>query len=72
MVESSLRLFGLDNALRRELVEGSPEVHAVPGYGAIQIGRHEFCHWENGVGDSWSGEPERLSAMPHQLLASPG
>lgn len=51
MVESSLRLFGLEDPLHRELVEGSLEVYAVPGYGAIQIGRHEFCHWEDGVED---------------------
>ncbi len=51
MVENSLRLFGQTNPLRREIVEGSLEVHRVPGYGAIQIGRHEFCHWENGAED---------------------
>jgi hypothetical protein len=51
MVESSLRLFGQESPLHRELVPGSLEVHAVPGYGAIQIGRHEFCHWENGAED---------------------
>ena len=50
-VESSKRLFGLESPLRRELVEGSLEVHEVPGYGAIQIGQHEFCHWEGGVYD---------------------
>ena len=51
MVDSTLRLFSLDDPLHRELVDGSLEVHAVPGYGAIQIGRHEFCHWDNGVED---------------------
>lgn len=30
---------------------GSTEIHAVPGYGAIQIGRHAFCHWEDGAQD---------------------
>lgn len=51
MIENSLRLFGQENSLRREIVEGSLEVHRVPGYGAIQLGRHEFCHWENGAED---------------------
>jgi hypothetical protein len=51
LVESSRRLFGQASPLRRELVEGSMEVHAVPGYGAIQIARHEFCHWANGAQD---------------------
>lgn len=23
----------------------------MPGYGAIQIGQHEFCHEENGIDD---------------------
>ena len=39
-------LFAQDNGLRRELVVGSMEVHPIPGYGAMQIGRHEFCHRE--------------------------
>lgn len=51
LVESSERLFALESPLRRTLVEGSLEVHPVPGYGAIQIGQHEFCHRENGVDD---------------------
>lgn len=36
------------NDLKRELVSGSLEVYPVPGYGAIQIGTHRFCHTENG------------------------
>jgi hypothetical protein len=51
MVANSRRLFSQDSPLRRELVDGSMEVHAVPGYGAIQVGRHEFCHWEAGARD---------------------
>jgi len=39
------------NDLKRELVEGSCEVYAVPGYGAMQIGKHRFCHTENGKYD---------------------
>jgi hypothetical protein len=37
--------------LRRDLVEGSSEVYAVPGYGAMQIGKHRFCHTENSRND---------------------
>lgn len=37
--------------LRRELVEGSLEVYPIKDYGAIQKGRHTFCHEENGRDD---------------------
>ena len=37
--------------LRRDLVEGSDEVYSVPGYGAMQIGKHRFCHTENNKKD---------------------
>jgi ketosteroid isomerase-like protein len=37
--------------LRRELVESSHEVYAIPRYGAIQKGKHTFCHEENGQDD---------------------
>lgn len=37
-----------NNQLRRDLVEGSLEVYPIPGYGAIQVGTHRFCHLENG------------------------
>lgn len=50
-VSSSRRLFSTNAPLRRRLVPGSLQVHPIPGYGAIQIGRHEFCHWENGRDD---------------------
>jgi hypothetical protein len=39
------------NDLRRELVKGSSEIFSVPGYGAMQIGQHRFCHTENGKQD---------------------
>lgn len=51
LVENSQRLFGQASPLRRRLIAGSLEVHPVPGYGAIQIGKHEFCHEENGIND---------------------
>jgi hypothetical protein len=34
--------------LKRELVKGSLEVYPIPGYGAMEIGAHTFCHPENG------------------------
>lgn len=34
--------------IRRELVPGSMEVYAVPGYGAIQVGSHRFYNTEKG------------------------
>ena len=40
--------FRNENKLSRELVKGSMEVHPIKGYGAIQIGSHQFRHFENG------------------------
>jgi Domain of unknown function (DUF4440) len=39
------------NDLRRDLVKGSLEVYPIPGYGAMEIGSHTFCHTENGKQD---------------------
>jgi hypothetical protein len=39
------------NDLRRELVKGTLEVYPIPGYGAMEIGSHNFCHTENGKQD---------------------
>lgn len=33
--------------LKRELLKESLEVYPLPGYGAIEIGEHRFCHQEN-------------------------
>ncbi len=40
-----------NNGLKRELVKGSLEVYPIPGYGAMEIGAHTFCHLENGKQD---------------------
>jgi hypothetical protein len=40
-----------NNGLRRDLVKGSLEVYPIPGYGAMEIGSHTFCHLENGTQD---------------------
>ncbi|MBK5270065.1 MAG: nuclear transport factor 2 family protein [Bacteroidia bacterium] len=41
----------LNNQLKRELVKGSLEVYPIPGYSALEIGAHTFCHLENGKQD---------------------
>lgn len=40
-----------NNGLKRELVKQSLEVYPIPGYGAMEIGVHTFCHQENGKQD---------------------
>ena len=50
-INSLKRTAELNNHLKRELVKGSLEVYPVPGYGAMQIGAHTFCHLENGKND---------------------
>lgn len=37
--------------LKRELLKESVEVYPIPGYGAVQIAQHRFCHMENGKMD---------------------
>lgn len=41
-------IFNRDYDLKRNLVEESLEVHPIEGYGAIEVGRHQFKHVENG------------------------
>lgn len=43
-MKQSKEIFSRPNSPRRELVPGTLEVHPIPGYGAIQIGAHRFCH----------------------------
>jgi hypothetical protein len=40
-----------NNRLKRQLVKESLEVYPIPGYGAMEIGQHTFCHLENGKQD---------------------
>jgi hypothetical protein len=44
-------VFANNKDIRRDLVDGSLEVHPIKGFGAIQIGAHRFCHTENGEED---------------------
>ncbi|GAB3012568.1 nuclear transport factor 2 family protein [Bowmanella dokdonensis] len=51
-LKSTMNLFSSDSDLTRELLPEYTEVHPVPGYGAIQSGRHRFCHTaQNGQPD---------------------
>lgn len=43
------RMFAQDNGMRRELVAGTLEAFPLPGYGAMEVGAHRFCHVENGA-----------------------
>lgn len=42
------QMFGQAAPIRRELVPGTLEVFPVKNYGAMEVGRHRFCHVENG------------------------
>lgn len=37
--------------LKRTLLKETMEVYPVPGFGAVQIAEHRFCHMENGKMD---------------------
>ena len=41
-------IFNRDYDLKRNLIKESLEVHPIEGYGAIEIGTHQFKHIENG------------------------
>ena len=41
-------IFERDYDLKRNLIKESLEVHPIEGYGAIEIGKHQFKHIENG------------------------
>jgi len=41
-------IFNREYDLKRTLIKESLEVHSIEGYGAIEIGKHQFSHIENG------------------------
>ena len=41
-------IFNRDYDLKRNLIKESLEIHPIEGYGAIEIGKHQFKHIENG------------------------
>jgi ketosteroid isomerase-like protein len=51
VIENTNKLFEQNNGLKRTLINGSLEVYPINDYGAIQTGRHQFCHQENGKDD---------------------
>jgi len=51
VAEGLTRVLTNNGDLRRELVPGTLEVYPVPGYGAMELGVHRFCHTENGKQD---------------------
>lgn len=46
--ENFKSIFNRDYVLKRNLIKESLEVHPIEGYGAIEIGKHQFKHIENG------------------------
>lgn len=50
-IKDFAQLFGQPAAIHRELIPGTLEVYPIKDYGAIEIGRHRFCHVENGKDD---------------------
>lgn len=46
--ENFQSIFNRDYSLTRSLIKESLEVHPIQGYGAIEIGKHQFSHIENG------------------------
>ena len=41
-------IFNREYTLTRSLIKESLEVHPIEGYGAIEVGSHQFSHIENG------------------------
>ena len=41
-------IFNRDYKLKRNLIKESLEVHPIEGYGAMEVGSHQFRHIENG------------------------
>ena len=49
--EGFKNMFASAPDIRRDLEPGSLEVYPIKDYGAMEIGRHRFCHKENGKDD---------------------
>jgi ketosteroid isomerase-like protein len=45
------QMFAQPVRIRRELVPGSLEIFPIKNYGAMEVGRHRFCHVEGGKQD---------------------
>ena len=51
LIDNTKRLFAQNNGLKRTLVPNSLEIYPIKDYGALQIGKHTFCHSEDGRDD---------------------
>jgi len=49
--EDFKKMFASTPDIRRDLEPGSLQVYPIKDYGAMEIGRHRFCHKENGRDD---------------------
>jgi ketosteroid isomerase-like protein len=49
--EGFRKMFASMPDIRRDLEPGSLQVYPIKDYGAMEIGRHRFCHKENGKDD---------------------
>jgi ketosteroid isomerase-like protein len=49
--EDFRKMFASTPDIRRDLEPGSLQVYPIKDYGAMEIGRHRFCHKENGKDD---------------------
>ena len=49
--EDFKKMFASTPDIRRDLEPGSLQVYPIKDYGAMEIGRHRFCHKENGKDD---------------------
>lgn len=49
--EGFRKMFASMPDIRRDLEPGSLQVYPIKDYGAMEIGRHRFCHKENGTDD---------------------
>lgn len=49
--EGFTKMFAGTPDIHRDLVKGTLEVYPIKDYGAIEIGRHRFCHREDGKND---------------------
>lgn len=50
-IENSRKLFEKNTGLQRNLLLKSVEIYPIKNYGAIQTGKHRFCHIENNKND---------------------
>jgi ketosteroid isomerase-like protein len=49
--EDFKKMFASTPDIRRDLEPGSLEIYPIKDYGAMELGRHRFCHKENGKDD---------------------